>query len=676
MYISFPFLCFSVNETGEIVRDCMVDSSLLIPGEYETCTGDKCNFFNFPRDRLLCQQCENCDQIQREPELCRIYFKYHMACISYIAKDTNQIKRGCQSDPDDTFCDDGNTHCVYCMYDDCNRDPRERRVAQSCYFCNTSDPDCYAVQDHTEKKKFYMSIRMGEVYYCWTIFAGPNNGLVLRFHEFHPEFEPHFRQFCGQKRLPSPQCPRCFGNLCNNHFRNGRCYECLEEDRECDAAGLLLTPVQCERNYLENFGCYGLLQGEQVGASIRRGCITDLDYLHQKSCSESQSCFFCRGDFCNQRSNLCYSCSGPMDTSRGSLTRNDNVTIPSCLNTTKEQWGVELCGAGDSCYLHIAMDNAETLIQRGCMSGSGFTSQELFDPGAFQLCHSHLCNDWPVLSDSFSCYDLQGAVLPCANKTNHCYTVYYLTARGSALFQKGCYNPLQKFNVDQMLCDKHIETCKICAGELCNGEAIIVNMTRRCMVCNDRKSCMYYDGGRGVVNCTGTRLFFESESCFYGLDSVSRNITRGCTMLAFPGRKTPTKDLLYCPTDGCNAGSVNDFQCYQCDSNSPSTAPGYCFVVTGARKEVVLKPSACVGSSIFQMNERGCYTYYTPTKIFKRGCIRHLNAETIAYCEKNQTHCRLCYQEECNNMNINRGLHVQGLPGMKLVLICIWILRL
>lgn len=656
VHCSVPNSTFSLgNHTGEIVRDCMVDSSLLLPGEYETCEGDKCNAFNFPRDRLLCQQCDNCDQIQREPELCRLYFHYHSACVSRIDEDSNQIKRGCQMDHEDTFCDDGNTLCVYCMYDDCNRDPRERSITLQCYFCDSSEADCYAVQDHTKVSKKTKAIRMGEVFYCWTMFAGPNNGIVFRYNELDNGFQKHFMQFCGgDSRDPTPQCPRCFGNGCNKHHKTGRCYECLEDDPECDSRGQSLTPLQCDKNYLDNFGCYGLLMSEEIGSVLRRGCITDLDYLHQKSCIESQSCFFCRSDYCNHQANVCYFCKESPGPPPDEF-QHDSVVIPSCVNTTKDKWDVEYCGSGDSCYLHMSGEGPNMVVERGCMSGNLLVHpmKELLNPGTFQLCSTPLCNDWGSLIPTHHCYNLADEKVDCSNTTNNCFTAFYVDASGKRQFSKGCYYPLYKFNMKQMICDKHIDSCEICEGDLCNDQKVFVPMVRKCLVCNDRRLCMFYDGTRKLTDCVGTKYFYDVESCFYGLDPKSNNVTRGCTMLVYPGRHTPPSSMLYCPKNGCNFGSVNDYQCYQCDSNSRSAAPGYCFVVEGARKEVILKPSACAGTSYFQDGEKGCYTYYTPTSILKRGCIRHLTAETIAFCERNQTHCRLCYEEGCNGQNIN-----------------------
>lgn len=647
------------NLTGAIIRDCLVDSSLLRSDEYELCHEDKCNDFNFPRDRLLCQQCEDCDHIQKEPKPCRYYSHFHMACVTFKDHATDKITRGCQW-THDVYCRDPDSNCVYCLYDDCNRDPRKRKISIWCYFCDLVDGDCYAIQDHTEIREHVYSVPMGEMYYCWTIFAGVNNGPVFRFHQFDEEFSSYYNRFCGKLKLPSPQCARCFGSFCNKHFRTGKCFECIEDDPDCGAKGTRLIAVSCEKNYLENYGCYGLMMGERSDAAIRRGCTTDLDYLHEKSCVESESCFFCRGDYCNHRAYLCYFCNDIVGGYRNTMISSpsgheDDLIVPSCVNVSQEHWPTAYCGTGDSCFLLIQPTMYGVRHERGCMSGNLYLhpSLELVNPALFQLCNTHLCNDWEAINDTHWCYDMDMKAIQCPEKSNYCFTSYYLQAQGHAEFGRGCYNPQAKFQGMQRNCDRHIETCRICAGSLCNDGEIKLNMTMKCVVCNNRKSCMYYDVNRQLTKCVGEKYFFESETCFYGLDLVSKNITRGCTMLQFPGRKTPPANLFYCARNGCNFQSVNDYQCYQCDSNAPNSAPGYCFVVIGENKEVLLRPSACEGETIFQEREKGCYTYYTPTGVLKRGCIRHLTAQTIDFCSKNQTFCKLCFEEECNVQNTN-----------------------
>lgn len=648
----------------------MVNHALLLPGEFESCIGAKCNFFNFPQDRLLCQQCENCDMIQREPQLCPVYFKYHMACTSYIMKDSNQIKRGCQSDPFDNTCEEGKEKCVYCVTDDCNRDPRTRSLHLRCYQCDEKDGECYAVQEHTRTESYKIPVNMGSAHYCWTIFAGANNGVVFRYHQFHNDFASQFANFCGPKKLiPSPQCKRCFGNNCNNHNDHGHCYECLEDNPDCDHLGLRLTPVYCEKNYLDNFGCYGLILSTSSNASLRRGCITDLDYLHRKSCLESQTCFFCRANNCNLRANLCYNCS---ETIMAGSQKSDE----GCLQTKNKQfWSTAYCGNGDHCFLHLwTTQEGNMMVERGCIGGNLLVNpwQELSDPGGFEICNTHLCNDGEALTNKHDCLDINNKVVHCLSKSNQCYTAYYLDAKGTPLFERGCYDSSNKFSATQKNCDTHISTCTICSGYKCNSNPVEVNMTLECIVCNDRRDCMYYDERRHAVKCVGKRYFFEHESCFYGLDLKSNNITRGCTMLAYPRGVVRPTNFFYCPTNGCNEDSVNDFHCYQCDSNSPNAAPGYCFVVVGEENEIMQRPSPCLGEPIFQVHEMGCYTYYTPTRILKRGCIRHLNVETISFCEKNQTRCKLCYQEGCNNVNIKNGLARLG--GVNRVIILLILL--
>lgn len=566
-------------------------------------------------------------------------------------------------DADDTFCDSGSTKCVYCMYNDCNRDPPMRLLSLKCYHCDEKDSDCYAVQDHTAQVMYKESVKMGETIYCWTIFAGVNNGVVFRFAGSDTNLNMFLYWYCGG--MPSPQCVRCFGSLCNTHYRNGVCYECLEDNPDCDNDGSLLTPIRCEKSHLENYGCYGVVTSDNGKQKLRRGCITDLDYLHQKSCLESKDCFFCRGEYCNKRAYNCYNCSQTIGKPTPEF-RDDHheVAEVDCLKVTEADCPKEYCGIGDSCFLHMST-NAEDgtmLVERGCMSGNLLVHpmRELTSPGTFQLCSTSLCNNWEAIRDSHSCYNLQGEAITCETKTNYCFTVHFVSTIGEQLFDKGCYDPSKKYNINQHTCDVHMDTCKICAGDLCNDETFKVNMTLQCLHCNDRRSCLYYDPDRSLQKCVGEKYFWQAETCFYGLDPVSRNITRGCTMVEYPGRNTPPSNLMYCPKDGCNFYSVNEYQCYQCDSNSPTAPAGYCFVVRGSKEEVILTPSACVGSSIFQEEERGCYTYYTPTRILKRGCIRHLTAETIAFCETNQTHCKLCFEEECNNKNINMGGKLVG----------------
>lgn len=663
----------SENLTGEIERDCMVSSRQLIPGEYETCSRNRCNDFNFPRDRLQCQKCHHCtDDVRKDPSHCRLYFKYHSACISYIDRESNEITRGCQTDWSDSHCDKGSERCVYCMYNNCNKDPRERKIQLKCYSCEREDPDCYVVQDYTRIVSFAVRMAMGKAFYCWTVFAGVNKGVVFRFHEFTRTFNQYFSMFCGRKA--GPQCVRCMGNLCNMHFEYGQCYECLEGNPGCNHEGNKLTPVSCENNYVDNFGCYGLLmENERIDiAPLRRGCISDLDFLLQKSCAESQSCFFCRSQYCNMRVMSCFKCQEIINSTEFDFKDEpDNVTTVSCLRKKpEERWEIEICGSGDSCYLRIeSQDENHTFVERGCMGGNQLNAvEELFNPATYQLCEDETgdwnCNEWEALNNTHSCYNINDTTIKCQNATNRCFMAYYLTAKGGPQYAKGCYNPLNKFQGDQVVCDQHIRTCEICSGSLCNFKAPRVKMNIRCQICNDRQACMFYNPTRKSVKCKGYRNYFESETCFYGLDSVSKNITRGCTMLAYPGRKTPPVDLLYCPSSGCNSPSVNDYYCYQCDSNSPYAAPGFCFKVTGEQGEVILRTARCLGGPSFLDSEKGCYTYYTPTKVLKRGCIRHLTRETIYYCEMNQTYCKLCYTEGCNDVNAN------GVPGFDSLKVC------
>lgn len=628
----------------------------------EGCSTPLCNDFIYPRDRLRCYQCDDCNSLTIEPQYCRLYFAFHAACVVYLNPTTNAVHRGCQTDVEDSYCDEGNTHCVYCMYNNCNRDLSHRESSFACYTCLEEDLPCTSVDKHTKIVPYAYIVELGRGVYCWTIHAGVNSTVVYRMHDMEPRLEYYLGKFCGGD--VNYQCERCMGNLCNVNEGYGVCYECREDQTGCNMFGSDLVPVACAAHYANHYGCYSFAVDRPVNltSGIRRGCINDLDFLHRQSCSSTPYCFYCESDFCNQGTNICWSCDEVIGLNETSTTCLGNDT-----NTAERPWATALCGTGDSCFLRVRSFELQTVVSRGCLTQRLLNEEFLRDPGSFEICQFSFCNDWGGLGLVHMCFGANDTILECGSRSGYCYVVTYMTARGEQEFEKGCYDPNKKFNLYQLLCDNHIQSCRICGGDLCNDDPLEAPMRKFCHICNDRKNCAFYDNARQPAPCQGLKQFHDEETCFYGFNPATGNVTRGCTLEVYPGRKTPPDYFYYCNVDGCNWPAVNIFQCYQCDSNQYDSPDGYCNKILGQRNRELIKSRACEGGEYFTYSDRGCYTYMTPLGVVKRGCIRHLPAEVLHYCHKNQTHCRLCFYEKCNSLDAKAGFLLWQLMRVFLV---------
>ncbi|XP_055920202.1 uncharacterized protein LOC129951877 [Eupeodes corollae] len=282
----------AANGTTQVIRTCLDDKEIQdrhkCSGEFEansdcsSCSGDNCNLFKYPKDRLTCNVCEGSNCADKNEEYCAAYIKNDKCYAKY---ENNEVElSGCSSDIDELALQEWRekNQLYECSSDNCNvKDGLP--VSKSCVACDSSkDVECAthpSIINSTEICNAPITECMMRITSNTVTQRGCLNRLAY-----------NEQAVCGASG--SELCETCDGNKCNTKiYPSGRrsCYICQSDKHDnCvkDPTMISICP-----NYSQNNQCVTKFDGKIT----ERGCTTELTC----DVNDDEHCRICNIDGCN-----------------------------------------------------------------------------------------------------------------------------------------------------------------------------------------------------------------------------------------------------------------------------------------------------------------------------------------------------------------------------------------
>ncbi|XP_030375094.1 G surface protein, allelic form 156 [Scaptodrosophila lebanonensis] len=279
--------CMVALVGDEVVRTCLDDKEEYDRNVCSTdstgtncarCTGEQCNKFAYPKDRLRCHVCTGDTCSSTTAEYCRVYNESD-SCIAKYQEGNLQIM-GCASDqsPSDLNQWRQDKLLYECEENECN-DLNRLPQNENCLDCDSSkNPDC--AQDPTNVTTTELcNAPQSE---CVTLISG--DGHTIRGCLGHLSSE---ESSC----VANGTCAACAGQKCNLEvFPVGRqqCHICNSvADSNCvkDPNHLQVCPI-----YVNGDSCVTKYGNDGY---LERGCVSDIQ------CEGSKKCEICESAGCN-----------------------------------------------------------------------------------------------------------------------------------------------------------------------------------------------------------------------------------------------------------------------------------------------------------------------------------------------------------------------------------------
>lgn len=142
--------CMVAMKDQEIIRSCLDDKELRVQHkcqesngiECATCTGDKCNNFAFPADRLRCHICTGASCATSESQYCKLYDTNDFCFAKYENGKVDRMGCGSAQNASDVSEWESENKLYKCESNDCNELSR-LPTGGVCIACDSSKtPDC------------------------------------------------------------------------------------------------------------------------------------------------------------------------------------------------------------------------------------------------------------------------------------------------------------------------------------------------------------------------------------------------------------------------------------------------------------------------------------------------------------------------------------------------------
>ncbi|XP_055549336.1 uncharacterized protein LOC129732462 isoform X2 [Wyeomyia smithii] len=484
------------------------------------CTGSMCNNVAFPDDRILCHQCEACNQLPSTqlPVACPEY-QSNESCYTYMIDDI--IYRGCSSMAN-INCDQFEDICLTCDVSGCNDEPKQHTSTLSCIQCYGED-EC---AESTQPIPCEGSISLGEEDQCFT--------LMINDKTLHKGCARFADIDCNVETCDYSTC-KCNGcNLRNSKLSSNKCIVCNGEG--CGAE-ILAAGSTCDDDI-----CITYMSRE---GAVSRGCLEDFS------------------DKCSVYGNRHETCIGAL--CNANLFPADRIKCHRCNDCAESIPETEICPRyveGDGCFTSAAANGTE--IRRGCLSELSSVCSE---PNCLP-CYSSGCNneivDDPICSTSTTDPTLvtNYTCINCEESSDNerCAWGYQ-----SEMAERCSSDDVDCFtcSVDDLIIrgcstDENLHKCSngsihICSESGCNNES---QKKQYCAICDD--ICDGRKQSFSTQQCSGN-IEFGDRGCYVLKDDSNVIIQRGCVAslendIKEECLKGSTDKCKICYPDGCNVG--------------------------------------------------------------------------------------------------------------------------
>ncbi|XP_053692259.1 uncharacterized protein LOC128740719 [Sabethes cyaneus] len=622
------------------------------------CTGSMCNNVMFPDDRIMCHQCDNCNQLQSTqlPEACPKY-KPDESCFTYKIDD--MVFRGCSS-LSNYDCDPSMDICLTCTESGCNNEPKQYDSTLFCIQCYGED-DCTQIKEPTPCAG---SVDLGDTDQCFSLTI---NNKVL-----HKGCSRSVGNNCDLGTCEHCDCNGC--NLMDEDLPFVNCFVCSGDG--CGGQ-ILKASMTCEDKV-----CMTYMSREGV---VSRGCLKDFSELCSIYGNSHETCV---GAECN-----------------GNLYPANRIKCHRCQDCAEKYPESEICPRyveGDGCFT-LSSSNGND-IARGCLSE---LSSSCTEPNC-RPCYGNGCNNAiveeptptttitdsstvdsstvepstidssPVDSSTVDSSTVESSTIDSStveSSTVESSTVDSSTVDSSTIDSSTVdSSTVDSSTVDSSTVDSStIDSSTVDSSTVDSStakpstvESSTVDSSTIDSSTVDSTSDTPSDGNYACIRCEESSA---NERCAWG---YQQTMAQSCL--------SNDADCFTCAADGlimrgcstdehfakCSGSSIH--RCSESGCNIESQKKQYCAVCSGSCQgfKVSFEIQECPGNIDYE--NRGCYVRKSESGvIIARGCVVSLPLATKEECRGTGDKCTICYEDGCN-----KGTHLgvfNGLIAAALILV-------
>ncbi|XP_055308419.1 uncharacterized protein LOC129572481 [Sitodiplosis mosellana] len=413
------------------------------------------------------------------------------------------------------------------------------------------------------------------------------------------------------------------------------CFKCDTKDDSNCANGVNDSMRQMCPFADEDLGCFHMIND----SNVIRGCVVELDESEKQKClANDDSCKSCfETDGCNRQQSFseCFVTDQPIS----------NLSPPNVFET--KSWPKICAKYNDTCFTQV-LEN-DTVI-RGCLdeyaAKNDLPARSLSkiegNNRRYQVCSTPLCNG-KQLTASF-CYACNSIDKPrCATEPSmfkkkcpleinpsgcyHFINGSYITQ--SSYVERGCVAGL--IGNQRKNCESNSETCKTCAGNVCNKKSRF----QKCRFSVDAfggriKTCQKYD-----------------DVCY--LYVYNNTVRRGCLNELIDEPVVGHDIISDCKNNPDVCEICSGFFC-----NTRDILRNHCISCTSLTN-ITCSYHPTVDMKVFcpyTLNRLGCYDWKSIKwgNIFvERGCVTNLAPEMKRECQSSSDTCKICQGIACND---------------------------